>query len=82
MKEGDKIVCINAGEFTTFNGYHKSPVYGIKENEIYKFHSKGANYDILLYGSDTYYHSERFVTLKQYRKMKLNKIENKIVNGK
>ena len=79
MKPGDKIVCINVDSFITFNGLHKRAVQYIKENEIYTVRDNGPSYDIQLYECvGTFYHTERFVTLEEYRKMKLNKINERI----
>lgn len=77
MKPGDKIVCINTDKFITWDGLHKEKVLRIKENTIYTVYGRGPNYDIQLYEIDgTFYHSERFITLERYRKIKINKITN------
>ena len=79
MKVGDKIVCINVDEMTAFNGHWKKSVKKIKENKIYTLIDKGHSYDILLKEvPGTFYLSERFVSLQQYRIMKLKKLKNNI----
>ena len=76
MKKGDKVVCINSGSFSAFNGIYKATVKKIKENEIYTVDDKGHSYDIILKEvPGTFYLSERFVSLQQYRLMKLKKIK-------
>ena len=80
MKVGDKIVCVNVDEFTAFNGMWKKSVKKIKENEIYTMIDRGHSYDILLKEvPGTFYLSERFVSLQQYRLMKLKKLKKNIV---
>ena len=79
MKKGDKIVCVNAGSFSAFNDIYKGPVKKIEENKIYTILDSGHSYDYLLKEvPGSFYHSERFVSLQEYRIMKLKKIKKKI----
>ena len=79
MKKGDKIVCINVDEMSAFNGVYKKSVKKIKENKIYTIVDKGHSYDLLLKEvPGIFYLSERFVSLQQYRIMKLKKLKKNI----
>ena len=82
MKKGDKVVCINTKSLSAFNGIYKASVKKIKENEIYTVVDRGHSYDIILKEvPGTFYLSERFVSLQQYRLMKLKKLKNKRNNS-
>ena len=77
MKESDKIVCINTGCFWIGNNL-KFSLNWINENQIYTILRFGANHDIELEEvSGIFYHEKRFVTLQQYRRLKINKIKQK-----
>ena len=81
MKAGDKVVCINTGDIRTFNGKFKKAVHKIKENEFYRVSDKGHSYDITLYEvPGAFYLLERFVTLEQYRVMKIKKLKNNMMD--
>jgi len=77
MEPGDKIVCINSEIFTTFNGKYRKKVNKIEENKIYTVKNPdGGSDDIMVEGSDIWYHKDRFMLLSKYRRMKINKIRN------
>jgi len=79
MQVGDKIVCVNAGNFRTKWGQTKDAQRNIRWYETYTVLSLGENDGIQVKEeAGTHYHRERFVTVEQYRKMKLNKIKSKI----
>ena len=85
FKVGDKIVCINTGEIAVnvpgFGRLRKARIKNIKENQIYTVGNENAgNRDLSLVeiGYDTYYSWERFVSLLEYRKLKLKKICSKL----
>lgn len=83
MKEGTKIVCINTGPFTVeriMKGHIIKPgVKFINENEVYTLMREGANHDYELEErAGTFYHEKRFVTLDEYRRLKINKVTQNI----
>jgi len=79
MKKGDKVICINRGNFRTYRGVCKDAVYKIKDNKIYTIHKNESGVGIKLKEvPDTIYHWERFITLEEYRRLKLNKINERI----
>lgn len=82
MKQGDKIVCVNSKNFITFDDKPKVSVKKIEENKIYTVVQRGASNDVLLKEvPGAYYHTERFVSLNEYRRIKVKRIKNKI-NGR
>ena len=76
---GDKIVCVQCGRFITKDGHKKRPSKVIKNGHIYTIISTGASNDYELDGIEgNYYHNERFVSLDEYRRLKINKIKNNV----
>lgn len=67
---GDKIVCINTGDIDG------STVYEINIDNFYIIEQIFYN-KIKCCGCGGYYNVERFVTLTEYRQMKLNKLYEK-----
>ena len=79
MKPGDKIVCINRGNFRTYRGQCKDAVYNIYDNKNYTIANTDQTMGIKFREvSDTFYHRERFITIKEYRALKIKKIKSKI----
>jgi len=79
MKVGDKVVCVKSGKFKTKDGGHKLGCKLLVDYNVYTIDGTGASNDFTLKGiPGNYYHRERFITLEEYRKMKLNKINERI----
>jgi hypothetical protein len=84
FKVGEKVVCINAGEMNVkiFHGILIKPkVKQIKENQIYTIKNENAGNDdlsLVEIDDETYYRRERFVSLLEYRRIKLKKICSKL----
>lgn len=72
FKIGEKVVCINVGLLN-----EKSLVYLIKYGRIYTIASIDENNDVELLGLETiFYYSSRFISLSEFRRLKINKIIN------
>jgi len=79
MKSGDKIVCINSGNFRTYRGECKDAVYKIRDNQIYTISKNELGIGIKLQEiPNTFYHWERFIELEKCRSLKLKQIISKI----
>jgi len=76
MKVNDKIICIRSNSKNAkANGQtpvYKNQIYTVEDIVIY--YSSNHPSSIKLKESDSYYPSDIFLTVKQYRKLKLKKI--------
>jgi hypothetical protein len=71
MKKGDKIILLNEKRSTGADALLLNKIYTI--NEVFFLGSKNY-YLITLIDEEGFYYSDNFITLKKYRKLKLNNI--------
>jgi hypothetical protein len=80
FKAGDKVVCISINNIIDKNGIIRHQVRKLKEHEIYTIsNNDGGSDDVELAElSNIFYQQNRFILLSEYRKMKMEKIQNRM----
>ena len=80
MKVGDKLFCITNYYTLGYNGYnplfrngYEYEINNIFNNAVFVSYGKG-EFQFIRFYSDSEKFSEHFLTLKEYRNIKLNKI--------
>lgn len=77
---GENVVCINNGKIFCGKFEFKPPVPILKNGKIYTIRNNdGGNGDVLLKEHDNYFDKNRFISLLEYRKMKIQNIKNRIL---
>ena len=78
FKIGDKVVCINdKGVNKTDNPFSSNLKLEVIKNDTYTIKSIYTTYDtcrVELYELMELYYADRFISLKEYRKQKLNRL--------
>jgi len=81
LNSGHKIVCINNSNLSDRSKLLLNHIYTTKKTSSFLGKSKKTEskigYRVELEGNDNYYFEYRFITLREYRKQKLNKLCSK-----